>query len=311
MIPSFLIRHPLPPTKFPVGSSSSYGLPTAPPIEVRPPNEFSKDFFRNLRDLQNAMDDFSRIYDYLAGMFGPAASFTDEPLSSAVFITLWALSVILGLGSRLLPWRFISLAVGWALTCVGHPLVRRALLAAHRAQIQPRERQLRAWLVKWSKKEFGIGTALETGEVEIFELQRQSRTGEWDPWIFSLSPYDPLEAERSCGHRPTGARFLEDVQPPYGWAWSSLQWSTDLLSLDWVEERFISAVEVETEGERWVYDLPLQSRHYHRQREEQHQANSDESNNDLEEPTSHDQGDRWRRRRWTRLVKRQLAEPRN
>ena len=256
------------------------------------------------------MDDFSRIYDHLAWMFGPLARFTDEPLSSTVFVSLSALSVIIGLVSRLLPWRPILLVIGWTLACVGHPLVQRALLAAHHAHIQPRERQLRAWLVKWSKNEFAIEPASETGEVEIFELQRHSRTGEWEAWIFSLSPYDPLEAERICGRRPTGARFLGDVQPPYSWSWSALQWSIDLLSLDWVEERFISAVEVEMEGERWVYDLPLQCHHHHQQ-EERHQPGADESNNDIEAPTSHGQGDRWRRRRWTRLVKRQLAEPPN
>lgn len=54
---------------------------------------------------------------------------------------------------------------------------------------------------------------------------------------------------------PRGARFFEDVLPPAGWEWADKKWTLDLWSREWVEERIITAVEVETEGERWVYDM--------------------------------------------------------
>lgn len=55
--------------------------------------------------------------------------------------------------------------------------------------------------------------------------------------------------------RPIGCRFFEDVKSPRGWEWSEKKWALDLWSREWVEERIITGVEVETEGERWVYDI--------------------------------------------------------
>ena len=43
--------------------------------------------------------------------------------------------------------------------------------------------------------------------------------------------------------------------PPRGWRWADKKWTLDLLSREWVEERCISGVEVEMEGERWVTDI--------------------------------------------------------
>ncbi|KAK1035360.1 Peroxisome size and maintenance regulator, partial [Friedmanniomyces endolithicus] len=62
MVPSFLARHPAP-ANDPRVEASYWGPPIAPPSRVKPVPELSKDFFRNMRDLQNSMDDFSVLHD--------------------------------------------------------------------------------------------------------------------------------------------------------------------------------------------------------------------------------------------------------
>jgi len=189
------------------------------------------------------------------------------------------------------------------------------MLASHAEHVVPHEEQAKSWLDAWISRDIILDSAPETREVEIFELQHLSSAGEWESWIFSASPYDPLSSARIQGARPVGTRFFEDVQPPNGWSWSEKKWALDLWSREWVEERIITGVEVETEGERWVYDIKY------------HYGDGDDSNlsPDVETPTTKGKGIKmknmpsweegegeggngrrgeWRRRRWVRMVKR-------
>lgn len=106
------------------------------------------------------------------------------------------------------------------------------------------------------------------------------------------------------------------MRAPPGWEWSEKKWALDLWSREWVEERIITGVEVETEGERWVYDL--------RYEEGVEEGDSDfdtpkkkgregangkkvlpswEEGSDAEGEGRGRRGE-WRRRRWVRMVKR-------
>lgn len=74
-IPAFLARHPAPP----IAQTSSFeysprGPPIAPATTVKPVKELSKDFFRNMRDLQNCMEDFSVVHDGVINLVGPKVS---------------------------------------------------------------------------------------------------------------------------------------------------------------------------------------------------------------------------------------------
>lgn len=134
----------------------------------------------------------------------------------------------------------------------------------------------------------------EQHEVEIFEFQRRTDSGgsllddagEWESWIFSSSPWEPKAPARVAGERLKGTRFFEDVRPPPGWEWEGKKWKLDLGSREWVEQRLIGGVEVEVEGERWVYDIEGEV-------------------NGKGESNWRKRG-QWRRRRWVRMVRRSV-----
>ena len=62
MVPAFTIRHPPAPSGNVHDQNTPSGPAIAPAPEVKAVSEMSKDFFRNLRDLQNCMEDFSVVH---------------------------------------------------------------------------------------------------------------------------------------------------------------------------------------------------------------------------------------------------------
>jgi hypothetical protein len=303
---------------------STSGPPLAPAPTVKPVKELSKDFFRNMRDLQNSMEDFSRLHDKIISVLTPPTNFSNEPLSSTLFLFAFFTALTMFIASHLLPWRILFLLSGWAVTCLGHPTIQRQMLSTHKQHVVPREAEAKSYLDSWIASDIILDSAPETREVEIFELQHLSSRGEWESWIFSSSPYDPLSEARIKGERPKGTRFFEDVQAPHGWEWSEKKWALDLWSREWVEERIITGVEVETEGERWVYDIRYEYQDVDQdllydggdrasvgsggkgsisKGKNKKVIPSWEEGSDAESEGRGRRGE-WRRRRWVRLVKR-------
>ncbi|KAI0015656.1 integral peroxisomal membrane peroxin-domain-containing protein [Xylariomycetidae sp. FL0641] len=340
LVPSFIARHPAPaeqPQQQQQGGGGGGGVsgyyaaaayspfrgpPLAPALTVRPVKELSRDFFRNMRDLQNCMEDFSQLHDGVVALLVPATNFSDEARSTALFVALAAAALALSVAAHLVPWRLVFLAAGWAATALGHPAPQRAL-QAYAARVKPHEEQAAGQLGAWVAADVILDSAPETREVEIFELQR--REAEWEPWLFAPSPYDPLSRARLAGERPAGTRFFEDVRPPPGWAWSEPKWALDLWSREWVEERIITGVEIETEGERWVYDIRNEADDGRggvgiagEEEEGGGGAKLEKKGSKAvsvptvswEEGDEIDEGRRgqWRRRRWVRLVKRKALD---
>ncbi|KAH6724582.1 integral peroxisomal membrane peroxin-domain-containing protein [Leptodontidium sp. 2 PMI_412] len=325
LIPAFISRHPAPPPTITTFSShtasfgyNAAGPPLAPAPTVKPVKELSKDFFRNMRDLQNCMEDFSRVHDKVISLLTPPTNFSNEPLSSTLFLFAFSTALIMFIASHLLPWRIIFLTIGWVITASSHPTIQRQLITTHKTHVAPREEEAKSYLDSWIAKDIILDSAPETREVEIFELQRLSSAGEWESWLFTSSPYDPLSEGRIRSERPKGTRFFEDVQPPLGWEWSEKKWALDLWSREWVEERIITGVEVETEGERWVYDIRYEyedvdlglmyggadSDHLSTPTKgKKKMLPSWEEGSDAENEGRGRRGE-WRRRRWVRMVKR-------
>ncbi|KAF2122832.1 integral peroxisomal membrane peroxin-domain-containing protein [Lophiotrema nucula] len=259
MVPAFLARHPPPPTYVPTDLYPLTGPPLAGAKTIKPAPELSKDFFRNMRDLQNVMEDFSRVHDAILAFLVPLTNFSNEALSSVLYVILLLTGTLLFITAHLLPWRTIFLLTGYAITILSHPSIQDALATpANTTLLSEKEAEGRGLLLSLSKRDIELQTSPEIREVEIFELQYRplfDEDGEYEPHVFSPSPYAPLSPSRVAGDRPKGTPFFEDVQPPRGWRWSDKKWTLDLLSREWVEERCVTGVEVEVEGERWVTDL--------------------------------------------------------
>lgn len=326
-IPSFMARHPSDAREL---AYSPHGPPRAPPRTVRPAKQMSSHFLKNMRDLQNSMEDFSRAHDQIVTGLVPKTNFSDEALSSALFVGLFVVTLFMTIAAHLLPWRAIALCGGWAAVVSGHPSVAKMLQETQATYFpetttgkkgadgpdKEKDKKSQApssLLDEWIARDIILDSAPETREVEIFELQHLGPvSGEWEPWVFSPSPYDPLSQARITGERPRGTRFFEDVRAPEGWEWSEKKWALDLWSREWVEERIITGVEVETEGERWVYDMYNESDGLSGIREEEDvrfAAGAKRRSNLSWEEGEEGEGRRgeWRRRRWVRLVKRRTT----
>ncbi|KAG2415992.1 hypothetical protein HFD88_007184 [Aspergillus terreus] len=293
MVPAFLARHPPPPSTSTSSITPYYsyqGPALAPARTIKPASETSKDFFRNMRDLQNCMADFSDLHDATVSVFAPLTNFSNEKLSSSVFLLCMFTTALMFLTAHLMPWRYILLVGGNAAILSSHPRLRELFqnisidLAGESAPEKlPQKEQVpdilglpsspsAAMSLMGSIADISLDTYSEEREVEIFEIQYRSLApyseSVWDHFLFSPMPYDPLSPSRIAGDRPKGCRFFEDVQPPRGWAWKSKKWELDLDCREWVVERMITGVGFEVSGEGaegssgsdeiggWVWDLP-------------------------------------------------------
>jgi Integral peroxisomal membrane peroxin len=256
-----------------------------------------------MRDLQNSMEDFSRLHDSVIANLAPLTNFSDEQFSSALFIIVFASCICLFVIAHILPWRALALLFGWIAILAGHPRIA-ALIDAQTNQGNKQQEDPITTLRHFAETDISLSPERERREVEIFELQYRplynSKTHEWMPVVFSTTGYTPLSPARIAGHRPRGAKLFEDVAPPEGWVWADKKWSLDLLAKEWVEERMISGVEVEVEGGRWVVDVLEDVRPDDEQEEVERGFRKKNS--------SGYQIGEWRRRRWVRVVERVVVE---
>lgn len=296
MVPAFITRHPPPPSTSTSSITPYYsyeGPALAPARTIKPASETSKDFFRNMRDLQNTMADFADIHDATIAVFAPLTNFSNEKLSSTIFLGGTVAAAVLFLTAHLLPLRLIMLAGGNIAILANNPKFRHFFLNL----IQEVGGDLESPIMDGVETgdlfsgtisqdpsaavsaleklaDISVDTDPEEREVEIFELQHRapgvSETG-WENFLFSPQPYDPLSPSRIAGDRPRGCRFFDDVRAPSGWKWKSKKWELDLDCREWVVERMITGVGFEIPGVTpdgnaiideiggWVWDLPSES----------------------------------------------------
>lgn len=307
MIPSFLARHPAP-ANDPRVEPTYTGPPIAPPSRVKPAPEMSKDFFRNMRDLQNCMEDFSRMHDAANEYVTPYTNFSDEAVSSMLFVAFFGLGCAAFVGSQVVPWRAVALIAGWTAIVSAHPDAQRVMLTSGNInQVRKHVEALQTWLKHIIDNDMLLDEPSEARQVEMFELQKyHAYSDTWEAWVFSPSPYDPLSPLRIASTRAKGTQFFEDVQPPSGWVWKDKKWSLDLFSREWVEQRMITGVEIEIEGERWVYDLPQELIESPTKAKRAMKENKVPKSG-WEEGSGLGLRGEWRRRRWVRLVERRPA----
>jgi hypothetical protein len=177
MFSSFLTRHP-PPPHVPLDSLYPLsGPPLAPPTKVKPVPELSKDFFYNMRDLQNSMEDFSVGYDWVVGHILPVTNFVDEEISSMLFIAMFGGCIALFLIAHLIPWRFMMLCSGWGMTLSSHPkfkaLISQVMELPKEEKVEAEEAKYIAAAKTFAKQDIVVEETPERREVEIFELQHR------------------------------------------------------------------------------------------------------------------------------------------
>lgn len=372
MVPAFLARHPPPPSLSTSSTAPYYsydGPALAPAKTIEPASETSIDFFRNMRDLQNTMGDFSDLHDSTISMFSPITDFADEYLSSTTFLLCAIIAVALIPAAHLLPWRYILLVGGNAALLSNNPTIKGFFktLARDLAEeganqnlaipstgdgtadalgLQMPSTPSAAMSLLGSLADISLDTYPEEREVEVFELQYRSPESysepQWDHFLFSPMPYDPLSPSRIAGDRPRGCRFFEDVRPPAGWAWKSKRWELDMDCREWVVERMITGVGFESTGSLeeggeasgevggWVWDLPFASSSQDENEVLTPLGHEELASDPMSAPKTHEKpkskgkgkkavrdfeersvgphgmGD-WRRRRWVRVVNRVSA----
>ncbi|KAK9378733.1 integral peroxisomal membrane peroxin-domain-containing protein [Kockiozyma suomiensis] len=286
MVPAYVRRHPPPPSPLPAFPVPAGGPPLADAAELRPVPELSRDFLMNMRDIQNAMDDFTRTYDRLVMALSRPTNFCDEAYSSAVFLALILSGFVTFVAAPYIPWRLVFLLAGWLIVATGHPRARWAMKRSHDKYLYSREQKLSNIFERLVENDIVIDELPEVRHVEIFELQRQRNidVDEWDDWLFGASPYEPANIRRVSKQRPEGVRFLDEVLPPLGWKFAQdSAWKLDLRPESWVGQRSVAGVEID-QGSKWVYDRIEDGSGKHNE---------------------------WRRRRWIRACERQPIETMN
>ncbi|KAJ5970864.1 uncharacterized protein N7479_000782 [Penicillium vulpinum] len=346
MVPAFATRHPPPPSTSTSSTTPYYsydGPALAPATTIKPAPETSKDFLRNMRDLQNCMADFSDAHDAAVSVVAPLTNFSNEKLSSTLFLGCTIATVVLFISAHLLPLKIVLLVGGNALILSIHPTVRQFFsslmqdIAGDSIGMDSADPSA-AILAMEKLADISLDTYPEEREVEIFELQhRAAGTSEsgWENFLFSHAPYDPLSPSRIAGDRPRGCRFFEDVRAPRGWAWKSKKWELDLDCREWVVERMITSVGFEVPGVNaegnamvgevggWVWDLPPIRRESDDDltlaygdlpespspKGTKGKGKEKAKLRDWEEGTAAHGVGEWRRRRWVRVVQRISLPP--
>lgn len=272
MVPSFLARYPPPPTTSTSSTIAYYsydGPALAPPPVIKPAPETSRDFLNNMRDIQVSMAQFSNAYDMLMKTVLPAVNFSNSTVSSLIFLVVFFFTVSMILVSHRIPWSMVWLVAVNAFFIAIHPSVQPRLseliknpqqflakrsypgktAAAAAAGYMPINLATVSTYVG-SAATLSVDSNVEEREVEIFELQHKitspySLTPEWETFLFTQTPYEPLSPLRIAGDRPKGTRFFEDIRPPPGWCWKTPKWELDLDCREWVLERMVTGVQFE------------------------------------------------------------------
>lgn len=281
MIPAYIVRHPPSPSSHTEFMSPARGPPLAPAVEPKPVPELSRDFFMNMRDIQNLMEDYSNSYDRVVSAIAPPTNFGSEPLSATVFLFFFILCILgVGFGSWV-PWRYITLILGWVVICSKHPAVQQYIHTQMKSERRSAmEKKAFDRLDNWIEADIIDDEAPQREWVEVFEIQKRRaiasprKAPEWQDWLYSTGTYEPHSPMRLSHQKPVGTRFRDDVMPPVGWRFlETFRWRIDE-EANWVEERQL--IEVSKDRNGWVADQ------------------------DTQPPSA----SRWRRRRWTRLAER-------
>jgi len=210
LIPSYQSRHPAPPTALGNVPTEVTQAISPAPQPAKPAPELSRDFFMNMRDIQNSMDDFNNLYDLVRTWVIHVTTFSNEPLSSTVLAFTTVSAILLILFAQLLPTRWIVLVIGNAIILASNPSIFRLIRSTY---LRPEEIQrIKAQIEQFVQEDYipPPPSKLVTFAVEIFESRRllppvpPKHLPDWSDSRFSSFP---PQSTNSTGSRLTPSRI--------------------------------------------------------------------------------------------------------
>ncbi|GAV51680.1 hypothetical protein ZYGR_0AF01510 [Zygosaccharomyces rouxii] len=247
----------------------SQGPPLRKPFVPKPVPELNQEFVLNLTDLQNHMMIYVNVYDFVNELLTKFAYFTNEKISTAVFLILLVFgltnTLFLDTLSKYLPVKGFLVGIGWCLIFMLHPKFKERFLSMANSE----ETRLRV-LTLTNRFESILNEHLRYAEVRenklvsVFEIQKFSEKDKcWVLVGFSNDDYtlfsDLRINQEDIAHHCTPT--LDEVKPPVAWEWveEDDSWALDLEPTEWVEQGFIQYVDIDM-GTKWVYDLTLEGK---------------------------------------------------
>lgn len=265
MVPKYLeIHKPEPLDTFGSNPIPAQGPPLMKAQINKPAPEFTKEFILNLTDLQNHMILYIATFDFINGILNKFTCFTNENISSPIFLFLLTIGCfnILYIDSLIfwIPLKIILLIVGWSFTIIMHPNFRDYYFSI----IYSEDTRIRILTItnkieRWFNNQFQCTESREQRQAAIFELQKfNEKDKSWELFGYSPDHYTLFSVSR-ISETPMEKHtiFLDLVKPPIEWEWvDSYPWVLDLDPNEWVEAGYIQYVDIDVES-KWVYDLNL------------------------------------------------------
>ncbi|CCE62921.1 hypothetical protein TPHA_0D02850 [Tetrapisispora phaffii CBS 4417] len=266
MTPQYLYMHK--PETTPLldyNPTPAQGPPLRKAVVPVPAPHLSQEFLINMTDLQNHMLLYVEVYDFIASIIGSFAFFTNEVVSSFIYILLIGIIILncffTDVLLQFIPFKQLFLIFGWIIILLCHPSNRDYFLKVINSE------EIRLKLLTVTNKvedelheELKLVEAREKRQVVIFEIQKLSDEGEWITLGFSNDAYTLFSDIRikEAHIEDHCVSDIDDIEPPHDWTWyGENNWVLDLDPLKWVEQELIQLVEIDT-STKWVYDIDLE-----------------------------------------------------
>lgn len=256
LIPYYQVRHPPPPMNLSNAPTEVTQAISPAPQPAKPVPELSRDFFMNMRDIQNTMDDFNSAYDLIRGYVLYVMTFSNEPLSSTVLAFSALGGLVLLAVVQFLPLRLIILVLGNSAILACNPILFKYIVTKY---LPPEEiARIKQRIDQFVKEDY-ISPPMPsqvTFQVEIFESRRllppipPNTLPDWSASKFS--PFPPQSTNST--------EKLAVISAPPGYTFAADDWTVDL-DKKWAYEREVSDAsgywiverdDIERERDGWV-----------------------------------------------------------
>ncbi|ORY73681.1 integral peroxisomal membrane peroxin-domain-containing protein [Protomyces lactucae-debilis] len=225
LIPSFLQLHPPPPSNIPLPPDlDSWATSTGNAKHFGEKAE-GRDFLINMRDIQNAMEDYVQAYDQIALVLTDYANFANEKKSSVTLVACCIGMLTALVLAAYVPVKFLALLSGWIVLLSGHKRFLPLLKHIQRMSASASEK-VREQIAEKVEREYLDPERLpEKREVVVYEYCYKGNDAPGDKRVI----YSGFSTIGNAGREDAFTTHnLDDVQPPPGFAFvQGSQWSRE------------------------------------------------------------------------------------